>query len=106
MARYRKPAIPHPSISGMASGLAIATYLNKGSTGKGSGQTVGVIKHIMDSKYSSALDQVANNAMNLATSEGGRKVLTGAIALAAAGGVVRKWFPTLKLGGNKLFFRV
>ena len=106
MARYRKPAIPHPSISGMASGLAIATYLNKGSTGKGSGQTVGVIKHIMDSKYSSALDQVANNAMNLATSEGGRKVLTGAIALAAAGGVVRKWFPTLKLGGNRLFFRV
>jgi len=105
MARYRRPAVPHPSITGMASGLAVATYLNKGTTGKG-GQGTGVLKNIMDSKYSSALDQVASNAMNLATSEGGRKVLTGAIALAAVGGVVRKWFPTLKLGGNKLYFKV
>jgi hypothetical protein len=103
MAR-RRMAIPHPSISGMASGLAIATYLNKGTTGKG-GQSTGVLKNLADSKFSSALDQVANNAINLATSEGGRKVLTTSIALAAAGGVVRKWFPTLKLGGTKLFFR-
>ncbi len=105
MARYRRPAVPHPSITGMASGLAVASYLNKGTTGKG-GQSTGVLKQLADSKYSSALDQAAHNAMNLATSEGGRKVLTGAIALAAVGGVVRKWFPTLKLGGNKLYFKV
>jgi len=90
----------------MGAGLAIATYLNKGSTGRGSGQGTGVLKNLADSKYSAALDQVANNAMNLATSDGGRKVLTTSIALAAVGGVVRKWFPTLKLGGNKLYFKV
>jgi len=105
MARYKRPTIPHPSITGMASGLAIATYLNKGSTGAG-GQRPGVLKSILESKFSSALDQVAANAMNLATSEGGRKVLTTSIALAATGGIVRKWFPNIRLGGNKLFFRV
>ena len=104
MAR-RRMAIPHPSITGMASGLAIATYLNKGATSTG-GQRPGVIGQIMSAKYEGALSQVAHNAMNLATSDGGRKVLTGAIAIAAVGGVVRKWFPTIKLGGNKLFFRV
>ena len=103
MAR-RRMAIPHPSISGMASGLAIATYLNKGTTGRG-GQGTGVLKNLADSKFSAALDQVSHNAINLATSEGGRKVLTTSVALAAAGGVVRKWFPSLKLGGTKLFFR-
>ena len=105
MARYRRPAMPHPSITGMASGLAIATYLNKGATGTG-GQKPGVIGQLASAKYEGALSQAAHNAMNLATSDGGRKVLTGAIAIAAVGGVVRKWFPTIKLGGNKLFFRV
>ena len=104
MARYRRPAIPHPSITGMGAGLAIATYLNKGST-KG-GQSPSFVSNLQSAKYSAALDQVANNAMNLATSDGGRKVLTTSIALAAVGGVVRKWFPTLKLGGNKLYFKV
>ena len=103
MAR-RKMTIPHPSITGMASGLAVASYLNKGSTG-GGGQKPGVIGQLAASKFGPAFDQVANNAINLATSEGGRKVLTTSIALAAAGGAVRKWFPTLKLGGTKLFFR-
>jgi len=105
MARYRKPAIPHPSITGMASGLAIASYLNKATTGKG-GQSPGVIGQLQAAKYSAALGQVASNAMNLATSEGGRKVLTTAVTLAAAGGIVRKWFPNIRLGGSKLFFRI
>ena len=104
MAR-RRMAIPHPSITGMASGLAIATYLNKGTTSTG-GQKPGVIGQLSAAKYESALTQAAHNAMNLANTDGGRKVLTGAITIAAVGGVVRKWFPTIKLGGNKLFFRV
>ena len=73
MARYRKPAIPHPSVTGMASGLAIATYLNKASTGKG-GQSPGVLGQLQNAKYEAALGQIANNAMSLATSDGGRKV--------------------------------
>ena len=97
-------AIPHPSITGMASGLAVASYLNKGTIA-GGGQSPGVIGQLAASKFGPALDQVANNAINLATSEGGRKVLTTSIALAAVGGAVRKWIPTLKLGGTKLYFR-
>ena len=104
MAR-RKMAIPHPSITGMASGLAVATYLNKGTT-TGGGQIPGVLKNLSDNKFSAALEQVSQNAINLATSEGGRKVLTSSVALAAAGGVVRKWFPTLKVGGTKSFLEL
>ena len=61
-------------------------------------------KILADSKFTAALEQASANAINLATSEGGRKVLTTSVALAAAGGVVRKWFPTLKLGGTKALF--
>ena len=104
MARKRM-AIPHPSITGMASGLAIATYLNKASTGSG-GQSPGVLGHLQNAKYESALGQIAHNAMSLATSDGGRKVLTGAVTIAAVGGVVRKWFPSIKLGGNRLYFKI
>ena len=104
MAR-RRMAIPHPSVTGMASGLAIATYLNKASTGKG-GQSPGVLGQLSDQKYGAALGQVAHNAMSLATSDGGRKVLTGAVTIAAVGGIVRKWFPSIKLGGTKLYFKI
>ena len=105
MARYKRPMIPHPSITGMASGLAIATYLNKASTGKG-GQSPGVLGQLQNAKYEAALGQIANNAMSLATSDGGRKVLTGAVTIAAVGGVVRKWFPSIKLGGQRLYFKI
>jgi len=104
MAR-RRMAIPHPSITGMASGLAIATYLNKGTTGSG-GQRPGVLGQLQSAKYGNAVTQMATNAMQLVNTDGGRKALTGAIAIAAAGGIVRKWFPSIKLGGQKLFFRI
>ena len=105
MARYRRPAIPHPSITGMASGLAIVAYLSKGAIGTG-GQSPSVIAHLQAAKYTPALSQLSANAMSLITSAGGQKTLTKAVTIAAIGGVVRKWFPTIKLGGNKLYFRV
>ena len=55
MAR-RKMTIPHPSITGMASGLAVATYLDKGTTA-GGGQRPGVLRNLADSweKWGSGL---------------------------------------------------
>ena len=107
MARYRKPAMPHPSITGMAAGLSVANYLNQGTAvGVGAITTAGVIKDTLDGKLNVAFTELSQNAVSLATSSAGKTVLTSAIVLAAAGGIARKWFPSVKLGGSKMYFRI
>ncbi len=100
--RYRKPAMPHPSITGMAAGLSVAQYLNAGTATTGGG----VIKQAADGNLNSAFTQLSKNAINLATSPKGREILSTSVVLATAGGLVRKWFPSVKLGGNKLYFKI
>ena len=102
MAR-RRPAMPHPSITGMAAGLSVAQYLNQG-TSKGFGK--GVIDDVLGGKLGDAFNDLSTNAVGLATSPSGKAVLTSAIVLATAGGVARKWFPSVKLGGTKLYFKI
>jgi len=109
MARYRKPAMPHPSVTGMAAGLSVAQYLNAGQDVGITGislKTPSVLKDVMDSNISAAFGKLSSNAVNLVKSADGKKVLSSAIVVATAGGLVRKWFPTTKLGGSKLYFRI
>lgn len=110
-----KRTIPHPSISGMASGLAIAAYLNQGkttttSTGTmlGAVSTVGdsVVKDVVDGELPKAASSFANNAINLISSDAGRKTLIGASLVAIAGAAARRQWPSLKLGGSKMYFRL
>jgi len=107
--RRRKPAMPHPSITGMAAGLSVAQYLNAGSsvgiTGI-SARSAGVIKDVTDGKLNQAFGTLSKNAVSLATSDAGKKVLSTSIVLATAGGLARKWFPSVKLGGSKLYFKI
>jgi len=106
MAR-RKPAMPHPSITGMASGLAVANYLNQGtSVGIGTMKTGGVIADALGGNLNLAFTELSRNAVDLATSTKGKAVLSSAIVLATAGGLARKWFPSVKLGGTKLYFKI
>jgi len=106
MAR-RRPAMPHPSITGMAAGLSVANYLNQGTAvGAGVLRTGGVIKDTLDGNLNSAFSSLSKNAVDLATSTGGKAVLSSAIVLATAGGLARKWFPSVKLGGTKLYFKI
>jgi len=106
-------AIPHPSISGMASGLAIAAYLNSGTTTM-TGQngfpvavtTEGVIKDITDGQLGTAFNTLAGNAIDMIGTNAGRKTLVTAGLVAAAGAFARRQFPQLKLGGSKLYFRL
>ena len=102
MAR-RRMTIPHPSITGMASGLAVAKYLNQGTaiTTK-----TGVISDVVGGNLQGAFQELSENAISLATTQTGKTVLTSAIVLATAGGLARKFFPSVKLGGTKLFFRI
>jgi hypothetical protein len=111
--RSMRKSIPHPSITGMASGLAIAAYLNQGSTttsrtnGFPTSTTVeGVIKDVSDGELGTAFNTLAGNAINMIASEGGRKTLVTASSIAILGAFARKQFPQLKLGGSKLYFRL
>jgi len=102
MAR-RRMAIPHPSVTGMAAGLSVAQYLNQGGAptpGKG------VIKDVLDGDLSDAFSSLSTHAVDLATSTKGKAVLSSAIVLATAGGLARKFFPSVKLGGTKLYFKI
>jgi len=101
MARYRK-AMPHPSVTGLAAGLSVASYLDTGP-GKIS---PGVVKMLAKSDIGGAFTELTKNSIDLVTSTGGRQVLTTAIVVAAAGGVIRKWFPSIKLGGQKIYMKV
>ena len=104
--KYMK-SIPHPSITGMASGLAIASYLNAGKTFEsGKIQTEGVIKDITDGQLGQAFNTLAGNAMNMIGTDAGRKTLVTAGGIALLGAFARKQFPQLKLGGSRLFFRL
>jgi len=108
-----RKSIPHPSITGMASGLAIAAYLNQGSTTTGrtngfptSTTVEGVIKDVTDGQLGIAFNTLSGNAINLIASDAGRKTLVTATGIALLGAVARSRFPQLKLGGSKLYFRI
>ena len=104
-----KASIPHPSVTGMASGLAIASYLNAGGTDTMGGRSVkldGVIKDVTDGELGKAFSTLSGNAINMIGSDAGRKTLVGASLVAVAGAFARKQFPNLKLGGSKFYFRL
>lgn len=107
--KMAKRTIPHPSVTGMASGLAIASYLNAGGTTSFGGKSVqldGVIKDVTDGELGKAFSTLSSNAIDMIGSDTGRKTLVGASLVAMAGAFARKQFPNLKLGGSKLYFRV
>ena len=110
-----KKSLPHPSVTGMASGLAIAAYLNKGQTvsgtslgtsGAGDIMMDGVIKDVTDGQLGAAFSTLSTNAINMIASDSGRKTLVTAGGIAALGAFARRQFPQLKLGGSKLYFRI
>ena len=113
--RRKMKTIPHPSISGMASGLAIAAYLNAGTptttkTGTSLGSVTvlgdGVIKDVTEGELGKAFNTLSSNAINMIGSDDGRKTLVTASGIALLGAFARKQFPQLKLGGSKFYFRL
>jgi hypothetical protein len=110
-----RKSLPHPSVTGMASGLAIAAYLNKGQSVSGTSLGVsgagdimgdGVIKDVTDGQLGAAFSTLSTNAINMIASDSGRKTLVTAGGIAALGAFARRQFPQLKLGGSKLYFRL
>ena len=107
--RNMRKTIPHPSVTGMASGLAIASYLNKGKTIDtpiGDIMGDGVLKDVTDGELGKAFNTLSSNAVNMIGSDTGRKTLVTASGIALLGAFARKQFPQLKLGGSKFYFRL
>jgi len=96
-----KKSIPHPSITGLASGALIAKYLNSGNS---PGTTV--IGALMDGNIETAGRRFLDYAPALVTSKQGQKTLISSIGIAVAGGLLRKAAPNIKLGGTKLYARI
>jgi len=96
-----KRAMPHPSITGLASGALIAKALNQGAD---PGSTV--IGAIMDGNVELAGKRFLDYAPALVTSKAGQKTLVAATGIAILGAFVRKQVPNIKLGGSKLYARL
>ena len=105
--------IPHPSISGLASGLLLADTMNSGYRHT-SGDKAGlahhrkdtVIQNLTDGDLNGAFKRFSHNTVELVTSTSGRRVLGLSIGVATVGAIARKFAGNPKLGGNRLFFRI
>jgi len=96
-----RKSIPHPSITGLASGALIANYLNEGNS---PGTTV--LGALMEGNVELAGKRFLDYAPALVTSKQGQKALVSSIAIAVAGGLIRKAAPNVKLGGSRIFARI
>ena len=96
-----RKSMPHPSITGLASGALIAKALNEGHQ---PGTTV--VGALMAGDVELAGKRFLNYAPALVTSKQGQKTLISAISIAVAGGIIRKAAPNVKLGGQKIFARI
>jgi len=93
--------MPHPSITGLASGALIAKYLNEGAS---PGTTV--IGALMEGNIELAGKRFLDYAPALVTSKQGQKTLVTATGIAVLGAFVRKQVPNVRLGGSRLFARI
>lgn len=98
----RKMTIPHPSVTGMAAGFNIASYLNDAN----GGYTNSVLDEIGKGNYKTALVRFASTSKALVSWTSGKKVLAESIGVAAIGAGIRKVAGNPKLGGTKLYFRI
>jgi len=96
-----KRAMPHPSITGLASGALIAKALNQGAD---PGTTV--IGALTDGNIELAGKRFLDYAPALITSKAGQKTLVTATGIAVLGAMVRKHVPNIKLGGSRLYARI
>ena len=96
-----KRSIPHPSITGLASGALIANFINQGPTTGAS-----VLQAAKEGDFEKATNRFLVYSQKLVTDPTGRSDLISAITIAAGGALVRKMIPNIKLGGTKIYARI
>jgi len=96
-----RKSMPHPSITGLASGALIAKALNEGHD---PGSTV--IGALTAGNIEQAGQRFLKYAPALVTSKQGQKTLIQATGIAILGAIVRKHVPNVKLGTTRLYARL
>ena len=113
----RRKSLPHPSITGLASGLIVGNALNVGypfhdpakfgvSAGTGHHHKDSVIKNVMEGDVTGAFNRLTHNATELVTAQGGRAHLGKAVGVAVLGAGIKKFIGNPKLGFGKFYFRI
>jgi len=117
----RRKSIPHPSVTGLASGLIIGNALNGGYpfsssylqsadrldlTGKPHHYQDTVIQNAMSGEFGAAFDRLSHNARELVVAKGGRELFGKAIGIALVGAAAKKFIGNPKLGFSRFYFTI
>jgi len=97
----RKKSFPSPSITGLASGLLVAQYINAGDKANGT-----VIQALQAGEIDSAVNRLAKYGPALITNKKGQSTLVKAVGIAVLGQAVKKMFKGVKLGTQKLHLTI
>ena len=93
--------MPHPSLTSLAGALIIAKRINEGASSEST-----ITGAIQAGNWDSALKRFMVYTPDLVTSSGGQTALFKGIAIATAGGFVRKALPNVRLGFGKVYARI
>ena len=105
--RMARKTMPHPSLTGLASGAMVLSWLNSksGWTGRTEGKE-SVSSWLMKGNIDKAFNRLLENTKTLFKPGHGLPVATGAVALAVAGSIARKHIPNVKIGSSKVYARL
>ena len=103
----RKAKMPHPSLSGLASGALVFSWLNSksGFTRRTEGKE-SVISWLTKGNLTKASHRFIENAKTMFQPGQGLKTVGSAVVIATAGAIARKHLNNPKIGGSKIFARL
>jgi len=106
-ARKRNGMNVHPSLTGLSSGLMVASWLNSksGWTSRTEGKE-SVTNWIQKGDFNKALNRFIENGKTAFAKGHGQETMVKALVLATAGAGARKILNNPKIGGTKFYFRI
>ena len=105
--RKMRKSIPHPSLSGLASGALVFSWLNSksGWTGRTEGKE-SVTSWLAKGDLNKASMRFLENAKTMFKADQGLKTVGSAVVIATAGAIARKQLGNPKIGGSKIYARL
>lgn len=103
----RKRSMPHPSLTGLASGALVFTWLNSksGWTRRTEGKE-SVTSWLAKGDINKAGMRFLENAKSMFKPDQGLKTVGSAVVIATAGAIARKHLGNPKIGGSKIYARL
>lgn len=105
--RKMRKSIPHPSLTGLASGALVFSWLNSksGWTARTEGKE-SVVNWLAQGNLNKATNRFIENAKTMFKPDHGLKTVGSAVILATAGTIARRQFPNVKIGGAKIYAKL